>query len=222
MSTSTCIEVTKPAWDEAESDRRTQIYRTAAALFCEKGFDATTMSEIAALVGVTKAALYYFVPGGKQDLLYAVMSFGMDRLEERVIKPARALTDAETRLQIIIRNHVALITEGATANGHNSVTIVVDETSGLSKTQRCRIDQRKRAYVDLIRDTLGQLQHEGKLHALDATVAAFSLLGTVLWVARWYDPNGRLNAEQIAEQILNLALGGLTRTPARRTFYQEA
>ena len=208
-------------FDEAESDRHAQIYRAAATLFCEQGFDVTTMSQIAEAVGVTKAALYYFVPGGKQDLLFAIMSFGLDQLERHVITPARATADAEARLHAIIRNHLRLITNGASKHG-NPVTIAVDETGGLSPAQRRQIDGRKRAYVELIRDTLRQLRRDDKLRALDETVAAFSLLGTMLWVARWYDPNGRLNAEQVAEQILTLALGGLTRTPARCTFHQEA
>ena len=201
----------KQTFAAAESARHAQIYRVAAALFCEQGFASTAMSEIAAAVGVTKAALYYFVPGGKQELLYAVMSFGLDRLEEQVIAPARGIADAETRLRAIIRDHLRIITEGMTARGYNPVTIVVEETGGLNKTQRRQIDQRKRAYVDLIRDTLRQLRAEEKLSALDETVAAFSLLGTMLWVARWYAPKGRLNAEQITEEILNLVLGGLLR-----------
>jgi TetR/AcrR family transcriptional regulator, cholesterol catabolism regulator len=207
-------------FDEAESDRLAQIYRAAAALFCEQGFDVTTMSQIAEAVGVTKAALYYFVPGGKQDLLYDVMSFGLDQLERYVSAPARAMADAETRLHTIIRNHVRLITNGASSRSSgrgNPVTIAVDETSGLSLAQRRTIDGRKRAYVELIRDTLRQLRGEGKLRPLDETVAAFSLLGTMLWVARWYDTQGRLNAEQITEEILKLALGGLLQThPTKR------
>ena len=210
------METLNLTYAEAESARHAQIYRAAAALFCEQGFDGTAMSEIAAIVGVTKAALYHFIPGGKQDLLYAIMSFGMDQLERHVSTPARAIPDAETRLRAIIRNHIGIITGGATkksAGRGNPVTIVVEETGGLSKIQRRKIDQRKRAYVELIRDTLRQLQRENKLRALDETVAAFSLLGTMLWVARWYAPRGRLNAAQIAEEILNLALGGLLRVP---------
>ena len=193
----------------AEHTRHAQICRAAAALFCERGYDATSMDDIAKAVGITKAGVYHFVPGGKQALLYAVMSFGLDRLETEVITPARAIADAEARLHAIIRHHVRIITEGATTHGFNPITIVVDETGGLNKWQRRQIDRRKRAYVDLLRTTLAQLKTEGKLRALDETVAAFSMLGTVLWVARWYEPGGRLQPEQIAEEILSLALGGL-------------
>ena len=209
------MQTLRETFESVESERLAQIYRAAAELFCEKGFDGTSMSTLAESVGVTKAAIYHFVPGGKAELLFAVMSFGMDRLEEYVITPARGIVDAETRLRTIIRNHVRIITSGASPQGHNPVTIVVEEVGGLSKEHRRIVDKRKRVYVDLIRDTLTQLNAENKLRAVDETVAAFSMLGTILWVARWYDPNGRMSAEQINEEISKLILGSLLRPQAR-------
>ncbi len=209
------MQTLRETFESVESERLAQIYRAAAELFCEKGFEGTSMSAVAEAVGVTKAAIYHFIPGGKQELLYAVMSFGMDRLETYVITPARAVTDAETRLRNIISNHVGLILQGASPSGHNPVTIVNEEVGGLSKEHRREIDQRKRAYVDLVRDTLIQLNAENKLRAVDETVAAFSMLGTILWVARWYDPKGRLSSTQINEEISKLILGSLLRPQAR-------
>lgn len=202
-------------FEGAENERLAQIYTVAAGLFCEQGFDATSMSDVAEAVGITKAGVYHFVPGGKKDLLFAVMSYGMDRLETYVITPARAITDAEERLRAILNNHVQLITSGSRTGGHNPVTIVVDEVAGLTAAHRRKIDQRKRAYLDLIRETLKQLKEEGKLRAVDETVAAFSVLGIMLWVSRWYLPDGRLTPDQIAEEILKIALGGLLRPQAR-------
>ena len=56
-------------------DRLKQIIYASAQLFCEQGYDATTMSDIGDAIGVTKAAIYHFVPGGKQDLLYAIIDY---------------------------------------------------------------------------------------------------------------------------------------------------
>ena len=209
------MKTLKQVFESAENERLAQIYTVAAQLFCEKGFDATSMSDVAEAVGITKAGIYHFVPGGKKDLLFAVMSYGMDRLEIYVITPARTITDAEERLRAIINNHVKLITSGSKIGGHNPVTIVVDEVAGLTAAHRRKIDQRKRAYLDLIRDTLKQLKEEGKLRAVDETVAAFSVLGIMLWVSRWYLPDGRLTPDQIAEEIMKIALGGLLRPQAR-------
>src|SRR4051795_11768648 len=98
-----------PFSDDAsnEPDRLAEIYRAAARIICEKGYDATSMNDIAEAVGITKAGIYHHIPG-KKDLLFQIMNFGFDELEEEVILPARALTDAEERLRAIIANHVRL------------------------------------------------------------------------------------------------------------------
>jgi TetR/AcrR family transcriptional regulator, cholesterol catabolism regulator len=211
------MKAQKKASKQTETSRRRlgQIYVVAAHLFCDKGFDATSMSDIADAVGITKAGIYHFIPGGKKDLLFAVMNYGMDRLEEIVMTPARAITDAEKRLRSIIINHAGLITGGSGPDGHSPVTIVVDEVTGLAPAQLRKINQRKRAYLDLVRSTLQQLKDEGKLKDVDVTVAAFSLFGMLLWLSRWFHPDGRLTSEQVAEEISKIALGGLLRPQAR-------
>ena len=197
-----------------ELDRLGEIYRAAAQLICEKGYDATSMSDIAEAVGITKAGIYHHIPG-KKDLLFQIMNYGLDELEEEVIAPARAAVDAESRLRAVIDNHVRLITSHSTLKGFNSITIVVEEVAGLTPAHRRKIDQRKRAYVDFVRETLTQLKAEGKLREVDVTAAAFSLLGMILWLSRWYSPDGRLAPEQVAEEITKIALGGMLRPQAR-------
>ena len=193
-----------------EPNRLGEIYRAAARIIREKGFDGTSMNDIAEAVGLTKAGLYHHI-SGKRDLLFGIMTYGMDALEQEVIVPARALEDAEQRLRTIINNHVRLITSRSNSDGNNAVTIVLDEVAGLTPSQRRKIDQRKRAYVDLIRDNLRELAADGKLNAVDITTAAFALLGMILWLSRWYNPEGRLSPEQVAEEVAKAALGGLLR-----------
>jgi TetR/AcrR family transcriptional regulator, cholesterol catabolism regulator len=200
---------------DSEPDRAGEIYRAAARIICEKGYDATSMNDIAEAVGITKPGLYHHI-SGKRDLLFRIMNFGLDSLEEQVIIPASEVTDAEQRLRTIIANHVHLITSHSTTQGNNPVTIVVDEVAGLAPAHRRKIDQRKRAYVDMIRDTLKELEAEGKLSDVDVTTAAFSLLGMILWLSRWYNPEGRLSPEQVSEEVTNIALGGLLHSQSKR------
>ena len=191
-----------------EPNRLAEIYRAAARIICEKGFDGTSMNDIAEAVGLTKAGLYHHI-SGKRDLLFRIMTYGMDALDEEVIAPARAIGDPDQRLRAIITNHVRLITSRSTSDGNNAVTIVIDEMSGLTPAQRHEIDERKRAYVDFVRETLRELSAEGKLRPVNITAAAFGLLGMILWLSRWYNPDGRLTPEQIAEEVTSAALGGL-------------
>lgn len=207
---------TRPPVDfqSIESARLAEIYRVAAQIICEKGYDATSMNDIAEAVGITKAGIYHHIPG-KKDLLFRIMNFGLDALEEEVIRPARRVTDPEQRLRAIIVRHVELITGRSTKQGTNPVTIVVDEVAGLTPAHRRKIDKRKRAYVDMIRETLVELKEEGKLREVDVMVATFSLLGMILWLSRWYRPYGRLAPDQIADEVTNIALGGVLRPEAR-------
>lgn len=192
-----------------EQDRRAEIYSAAAKIICDKGFDAMTMNDIAQAVGMTKAGIYHYIEG-KQNMLFAIMNYGMDMLDQGVIATASLVTDAEKRLIAIIHNHAQLITKGS-----NAVTVLVDEVAGLSVVQRKKIICRKRIYFDFIRDTLEQLKREGKLKDVDTTVAAFSILGMLLWISRWYRRDGKLSSEQIADEVLKVALGGMLRSPMR-------
>ena len=166
------------------------------------------MSDIAEAVGLTKAGIYHYVPG-KKELLYAIMSYAMDLLEIKVIAPARMITNAEQRLCLIINNHVKLIAKGSRPEGYSPLSILTDEIAGLTKTDQRRIIARKRVYLDLVRETLEQLQAESRLKNIDVTVGAFSLFGMLLLISRWYRPDGALTSEQVAEEIGKIVFGGM-------------
>lgn len=186
-----------------DDERSGFIYRTAAQIIYEKGFDATSMNEIAEALDLTKPGLYYHVKGKKQ-LLFAIMDFAMDLLDANVVEPAELIVDPEERLRLIIRQHARLLTREAGA-----LAILIDEDQGLSPDQRVEIVGRKRAYFDLIRGTLDELRAIGRLRKIDSTVAVFSLLGQVMWISRWYDSKGRLNSEEVVANVTEIALGGV-------------
>ena len=188
---------------ESDPDRRAEIYRNAARIFHRKGYHATSINDIAAAVGLTKAGLYYYIKG-KQDLLFAIMSFAMDQLDEQVIEPARRHEDPETRLHTIVACHARLITQDSSA-----LTILVNELEGLLPNDRIDIIGRQRDYVDFIADTLGALRDEGKVLGLDPTVGAFSLVGMVLWISRWYRADGRLDGDEVVAEVTRMAVSAV-------------
>ena len=204
------LVIDRPGRPRVASKRRMEIYVQASRLFVEKGYDATSMSDIAEAVNITKAGLYHFVKG-KEDLLFTIMSFGMDELEDEVVNPSREIAEPLQRLRFIIRAHLTNIGRVGTRHG-NPVTIVADEPSGLSPEKRAIIDRRKRAYFELIRDTLRELQAKGEVaESVDLTVATHTIIGIILWMGRWRRPDGRLELEAIIEQITGMALGGVLR-----------
>ena len=186
-----------------ERDRTIDIYNKAAEIFHEQGFDAASMSSIASAVDLTKAGLYYYV-ASKEDLLYAIIDFAMERLETVVLDPSRQVVDPHRRLLSIVTRHAQLLTEG-----NKAITILTDEVDGLKPKHRQQILDRKRAYFELVRSTLVALEADGKLRNVDPTVAAFSLFGALLWLPRWFRADGPLTSEQVVEQMVGVVVGGL-------------
>ncbi|HEX9162140.1 MAG TPA: TetR/AcrR family transcriptional regulator [Thermoanaerobaculia bacterium] len=189
--------------------RAAEVYRTAAQIILQKGYDATSVADIAAALGITKAGLYHYIHG-KTQLLFDIMQYGLDELDREVGGPAKHIADAEERLRFMIAMHARIVTRG-----HGAVTILVDETRALTPAQNRVITKRKRAYLDFLRGTLEQLKKEKKLRDVNLTVAAFGILGTINWLSRWYQPDGPLDENEIADGIVDIALNGLKRPEAR-------
>lgn len=189
--------------------RASEVFRTAAQIILQKGYDATSVSDIARALGITKAGLYHYIHG-KTQLLFDIMQYGLDELDHEVVEPAKKIADAEERLRFMIGMHARIVTRG-----HGAVTILVDEARALTAAQNRVITRRKRDYLDFLRATLKALKTEGKLRDVNITVAAFGILGTINWLSRWYQPDGALDESQIAGEIADIALNGVTR-PKRR------
>jgi AcrR family transcriptional regulator len=189
--------------------RRAEICRTAAQIFRDRGYDATSVSDIARALGITKAGLYHYFES-KETLLFEITAYGLDRVRDEVLVPARAVRDPAARLRQLVIRHASIATQG-----RGVIAQLVDEVRALPPPARKRVEERMRAYFDLVRGTLVELRSAGRLRDVDPTVATFSLIGTILWLPRWFRQNGRLSQEQVANEIANIALGGLLR-PRKR------
>ena len=166
------------------------------------------MNDIADAVGLTKAGIYHYIRG-KEELLFAIMSYAMDMVDDDVIVPARQVSDAEERLRTIVERHAKRILEVGGA-----VTILLEEMYALTPAHRRIIRSRKRAYFELIRQTLEKLAAEGKLRGVNPSVATFSLLGMVNWISRWYRKDGRLSPPEITADLVELALNSVVKSSA--------
>lgn len=189
-----------------DKDRLVEIYLTAAQIFHQQGFDATSMSDIAEGVNLTKAGLYYYI-SSKEELLNAIMDYAMTLLQDRVVTPSSNIEDPQDRLEFCIEEHSRLVMGDAKV-----LSILTDEMAGLSQEHQKQIRERKRVYFDLIRDTLDMLIAEGKMSPRDTTVAAFSIFGAIMWLPRWYDPRGSKPDEHIIAELKRSILYGVLGT----------
>ena len=161
------------------------------------------MNDIADAVGLTKAGIYHYIRG-KEELLFAIMSYAMDMVDEDVIGPARQIADPKDRLLTIIERHAKRIIDVGGA-----VTILLEEMYALTPAHRRNIRARKRAYFNLIRLTLEELASQGKLRSIHPTVATFNLLGAITFLSRWYRRDGEITPQQVLRDLCEFALNAV-------------
>ncbi len=184
-------------------DRAQEICLTAAQMFFENGFESTSVSDIAESLDLTKAGLYYYFES-KQALLYQIVTFGLDSVQNKVLDPARLIKDPEERLRFIILNHARLAAEG-----NHAVIIISHEINALTSAQRLTVQKRRREYFDFVRNTLVELKGQRKLRDFDITATTFTLFGMILWLPRWYRSSGYLPVEMVCNNVCDLALNGM-------------
>src|SRR5436305_13804747 len=111
---------------EPRQEPRQEILRTAARLFQQQGYDATSMNDVAAALKLSKGGLYHHFQS-KDEILFHIMSQAMDITEERVINVARRMEGAEERLRTLIRLHIGVVI----SEEDRQITVMLHENTPL-------------------------------------------------------------------------------------------
>lgn len=183
-------------------DRLEHLLATAANIFAANGFHSTTMRDLSRATGMSLAGMYYYVEG-KDELLFLIQ----ERSFTEVVTGARAAIAAETdpleRLRRFIRHHVGFFT------GHMAeMKVLSHEAESLTGERWETINRLKRTYVDLLLSLLRSTQPES-VSSIDPRVAAFALFGMMNWIYTWYDPDGTVPPDRLADQLADLFVHGL-------------
>lgn len=184
--------------------RRAQIYETAARVFTEKGYEKASMGDIALAMGMTKAGVYHHIDS-KEELLAAIISYGMELFERQVLEKVADIHDPLDRLRATVRGHLLLVLR----DRPREVTVILHESGSLPTAARQKINARKKRYIRFLERTIRELVMRKIARRVDPAVAAFALLGMVNWTYQWYRSGGRLSEEDLADAMTDFYLRGL-------------
>jgi len=189
---------------EAALDSRQEILRTAARMFQQRGYDATSMNDVAAALKLSKGGLYHHFQS-KDEILFNLMNHAMDITQARVIDPARGIADPEERLRTLIRLHIDVVLSVR----DREITVMLHENHPLPPTLRRRINARKKDYVHFVENLIAEVQRaRGSKGGVSPRAAAFALLGMINWIYQWYKPEGALQGEDLARQYTEIFFAG--------------
>jgi AcrR family transcriptional regulator len=186
-----------------EQSTSERMLRSAAALFSKKGYAATSVREIASLLRIQKASLYYHI-AGKEDLLYAICSGSLEQIRRDVEAAIQPLEDPLERTRALVRAHIESM-----LRDQDQHTVTLSEMRALSDERLAQVISLRDAYEDLVRSVLEQAQGTGVLRP-DITVKylCLHLLGMMNRVEVWYRPDGPLSPGQLGDLLAIVFLTG--------------
>ena len=168
------------------------------------------MQEIAKAVGLTKAGLYHHI-GSKDRLLFEIMNYGMDILQETVLERVASIKDPREKLRQTIVGHIHLIVRARDLE----TTVILHENRSLKGPLRDKIDARKREYIHFLENLIAEVQREpDAAPSISPTLAAFALLGMINWLYQWYRQEGPVSESELAEAYSDFFFRGLLGTPS--------
>jgi AcrR family transcriptional regulator len=184
-----------------------RMLRSAAALFSKKGYSATSLREIAALLRIQKASLYYHI-AGKEDLLYEICSGSLGQIWRDVEAAIGQVEDPLERTRALVRAHIISM-----LRDQDQHTVTLSEMRALSEERLAQVISLRDAYEDLVRSVLEHAQSAGVLrHDIPVKYLSLHLLGMMNRVEVWFRPNGALTPAQIGNLLGILFLSGAAAT----------
>ncbi len=181
---------------------RGRLLHEAAKLFRDKGYERTTVRDLAAAVGIQSGSLFHHFRT-KEEILKAVMVETI-RLNTALIQAAvDAASTHRDKLQALIRAELESI-NGQTGE---AMAVLVFEWRSLSEESQAYVLELRDIYEQLWLDVLETLRQDGVL-AADPFVVRRMLTGALSWTVTWYRPDGGLTLDDLTAQVV--AMMGLT------------
>ena len=200
----------KPADQTVSPD---DILLAAADVLRRKGYESTTMKDIAAEVDLTAASLYHHFKN-KDALLLAVLEAGL----ERVIEGLQAIVDSQQSASDKLRQIIALHVGGVTSNTAVGAAMVYEirwlqtmDCDTELMARRNAVFARRDQFERLFRQVIQQGMDSGEFIRSDADLLTKTMLGAHNWVGVWYRDGGRLDGAAIADLMADFFLRALAR-----------
>ena len=173
----------------------------ASTMFRERGYDRTSLDDIAKALSITKPSLYYHFPN-KEEILLGCIEMGYNLFNEWIDERDDERLSGRERLAIFLTSYVALLKD-------NVLSVLVADERVMSDIAKSRYRHYKRLLHDALVERLNAGEHDGTLKVRDARHVAFAIFGMINWMVNWPPKEIGRPTEEIAAQFLDLVLDGI-------------
>lgn len=189
------------AKDAPVNNRREQILEIATHLF-QRGFRATSLDQVAAEMGLTRPALYYYF-GSKEELLAAIYDRAVGVLIDRAAELFAQGLEPDALLRRLIEVHVRTMLQERPI-----VRVYFQEKDSLGEVASRSVKAKEVAFTKMMASTIKAGQAKGMFRPGNPELIVNAILGMLIWVHEWYRPE-RHREEDIGAMFWQLLAGGL-------------
>ncbi|MGX4761466.1 TetR/AcrR family transcriptional regulator [Corynebacterium minutissimum] len=181
---------------------REDVIRAAVRVFTARGYDATSMDNVASELGISKSALYHHI-SSKEEILELTVVQALSRLEAVAEEMAEADVSAGEKVRGLLRGSIEVL-----CSDPKSVALLL-RLRGNSEVERSALERRRiltRSVIPLV----AAAQEEGAIRSdVDASLLTRMIFGMINSTSDWYEPEGRLDADELAATFESVVFGGL-------------
>lgn len=194
--------------EQQRETKRNAVLSTAAQLFNERGYHATSLDDIAARLHVSKPTLYYYVKN-KDEILIECVRRGLQMMQEGIEQTRKAGGKAIDQLMACMRIYTRIVTQDF---GMCVIRVSDDEFSPENRKELRRL----KSGIDMeFRRWVTEGVAEGSIQPCDPKMTAFVIAGALSWIGRWYQPDAEYSSEEIASQFIATLRDGVLRRPGK-------
>ena len=191
----------------ARRNREDEVVEAAVKVFYDKGYAASTIQDVADVVGVLKGSLYHYI-SSKEDLLFRILQESheqarvlMSEISELDVTPIERLQTYLERTYLWYLAHP------------ERVSVYFNQQHHLTGDNRAEMLVQMRDFEHYLRELLAEAKGAGSLRSdLDLKLASFFLLGALNSLPSWYRAGGPYTAEHIAREFTAMSMRTLTQT----------
>src|SRR5690606_37746658 len=186
------------------------ILEAASNLFIKRGYEGTTMQDIAQELEISRSALYYYFKN-KEEILASLtegLTIAAEQLASQVVEKAKA---PEKALRELVHQHAKLILYRPV-----QFRVVQQAEVSLPEKQRNVAETARRVLLQKFTEVIQRGIDDGRFRLVQAKVAAFAIIGMCNWTAWWFKADGAKTAEEVADMLADFSLHALERGEVKK------
>ncbi len=190
---------------ESTAQRLDEVLMVAESLFAQRGYEATSVRDIAEALGLQAGSLYAHIES-KDDLLHQILS----RAADRFFLASKPIVESDLvpveKLRRLMLAHVQVITSDL-----NAAAVYSTEWRHLTEPRCGEFAARRDEYEIMVRTLVRDCIREGTIGDVDEKFASLLILSSMNWIYQWYKVDGPMSPDDIARKLTDLLFKGLRR-----------